>query len=166
MTQPAEQQEDPPGDQPPRPRRISRISTGFSRISEALPIFVERFDWKWVFVGVAFIVASNVGLYLALRGQIARLIVEERVMTAAAAMAGAALLIYFFGGVLVGRMSTGRTLKEPAVAGVLGVVVTFVLQLFVGQVNIVGLIVGAPFCFGVAYLGGLVGEKLQARKQA
>lgn len=164
MTEQSQQSEGPPGAEAPRPRRRARISTGLARISHALPIFVERFDWKWVFVGAAFIVAGNVGLYLAMRGLIARLIAEDRVMTAAGSLAGAALLIYFFGGVLVGRMSNGRTVKEPAVAGVLGVVVIFVLQLFVGQVNIVGLIVGAPFCFGVAYLGGLVGEKLQARR--
>jgi hypothetical protein len=147
-----------------RRRRSSRISASFSRISEALPVFVEKFDWKWVAVGVGFIVAANTAVYLALRGLFARMVANEQVMTAALSMTGIALLFYFLGGLLVGRMSSGHTVKEPAVAGVLGVAIIFVLQLFMGRVNIIGLIVGAPFCFGVAYLGGVVGEKLQSRR--
>ena len=155
-----ETKDSPPSGASRRPRR-SRITSSFVRISSSLPLFVETFDWKWVFMGVLFIVAGNGVAYLALRGIFAKMIAGDQVMNAALCMAGVALLIYFLGGLLVGRMSKGRTVKEPAVAGVLGVVVIFVLQLFMGMVNIIGLIVGAPFCFGVAYLGGLVGEKWQ-----
>lgn len=146
---------------PARRRPRSKITSSFVRISSSLPLFVEKFDWKWVFIGVLFIVAGNAVVYLALRGLYAKMIADDKVMSAALSMAGVALLTYFLGGVLVGRMSKGRTVKEPAVAGVLAVLVIFVVQFFMGMVNIIGLIVGAPFCFGVAYLGGLVGEKLQ-----
>jgi hypothetical protein len=148
-----------PGGTRRRPR--SKITSSFVRISSSLPLFVEKFDWKWVFVGVLFIVAGNAAAYLALRGVFAKMIAGDQVMSAALAMAGVALLTYFLGGLLVGRMSKGRTVKEPAVAAVLAVLVIFVVQFFMGMVNIIGLIVGAPFCFGVAYLGGLVGEKWQ-----
>jgi hypothetical protein len=65
--------------------------------------------------------------------------------------------------VVVGRMSSGRTVKEPAVAAVLSLLILFVLQLFLGMLNILGLILGAPLCFGLAYLGGYVGEKWQEK---
>jgi hypothetical protein len=126
----------------------------------------ETFDWKWVFLGVLFIVAGNVLAYAALRAPLeAMLSREEWVLSGAVLMAGVALVIYFLGGVLVGWMSSGRTVKEPAVAGVLGVAVLFVLQLSLGMFNIVGLILGAPICFGVAYLGGALGERWHARRE-
>jgi hypothetical protein len=124
----------------------------------------EKFDWRWVSVGFLFMVGAHIGVYWLLRPVISDLTLrQERVVTGAALTAGVALAIYFLGGLLIGRMSVGRTVKEPAVGGVLAVVGVFVFQLFLGQVNIAGLVIGAPFCFGVAYVGGLVGEKWQAR---
>ena len=127
------------------------------------PIIRHTFDWRWVLVGVVFIVAGNLAAYLALRSQFRRLILEERVLAAAGFMAGVALLVYFLGGVLVGRMSKGHTIHEPAVAAVLALAIIFIIQLTAGMFNLVGLVVGAPICFGVAYLGGSLGEKWQDR---
>jgi MFS family permease len=135
--------------------RARRITDSFHKIK-------ETFDWKWVFVGVLSVVVGNTIAYLALRSIINNMIKQqERVMTAAMLIASVALVVYFLGGVLVGRMSKNRTVKEPAVAAVLALFVIFVLQLMLGMVNVIGLVLGAPFCFGVAYLGGLVGEKWQ-----
>lgn len=132
------------------------------RISGSLSKIRETFDWKWVLVGMLFIVGANVLAYLALGGVIDDLVQRQgRVLTGAALMVGVALSLYFVGGVIVGRMSDGRTVKEPAVAAVLSLVLIVVLQFFAGMINIVGLVVGAPFCFGVAYLGGLAGERWQ-----
>jgi len=125
----------------------------------------ETFDWWWVLVGVGFLVAANLLAYLALRGVINEIVRQQRVLTAAALMAVGALAIYFLGGLLVGRLSKGHTVKEPAVAAVLALVVLFLLQLAAGMVNIVGLVVGAPLCFGVTYLGGVLGEKWQDRSR-
>ena len=58
-------------------------------------------------------------------------------------------------------MSSGNTVKEPAVAGVLSLLIITGLQLSLGMINIIGLVLGAPFCFGVAYLGGVMGEQWQ-----
>jgi predicted MFS family arabinose efflux permease len=122
----------------------------------------ERFDWKWVTIGVLFSVGGNILAYLALRPILDDLLHrQERVLRAAALMAGVAIAIYFLGGLLVGRMSRHRTVKEPAVAGVISVAIVTGLQVFLGMVNIVGLILGAPVCFGVCYLGGILGEKWQ-----
>jgi predicted MFS family arabinose efflux permease len=124
----------------------------------------ETFDWRWVSVGFLFMVGAQVGAYWLLRPILNDLIFrQERVVAGAALLAGTALLIYFLGGLLIGRMSAGHSVKEPAVGGVLAITAIFVLQLLLGQVNIVGLVIGAPFCFGVAYLGGLAGEKWQDR---
>jgi hypothetical protein len=126
----------------------------------------ERFDWWWVLVGVGVIVAGNLLAYLVLRALIERLVAERgQVLTGAAVLAGVALAVYFGGGVLVGRMSKGHTVREPAVAAVVALAVVFLLQLLVGMFNLVGLVVGAPLCFGVAYLGGILGEKWQDRAQ-
>ena len=125
--------------------------------------FGPEFDWRWVLVGVGFIVAGNLIGYQVLHGLIRYLIDSGRVLSAAGVMAGGALLVYFGGGVLVGRMSKGTTVREPAVAAVLALGVVFVLQLKAGMFNLVGLVVGAPVCFAVAYLGGFLGEKWQDR---
>ncbi len=122
----------------------------------------ERFDWKWVSLGVLFSVGGNVLAYLALRPILDDLIHrQERVIRAAALMAGLSIAIYFLGGLLVGRMSRHRTVKEPAVAAVISVAILTGLQLYLGMVNIVGLVLGAPVLFGVCYLGGILGEKWQ-----
>jgi hypothetical protein len=130
-----------------------------------LTVIRETFDWWWVLVGVGFLVAANLLAYLALRGVIEEIVRQQRVLTAAALMAVGALVIYFLGGLLVGRLSKGHTVKEPAVAAVLALVVLFLLQLAAGMVNIVGLVLGAPLCFGVTYLGGILGEKWQDRSR-
>jgi MFS family permease len=122
----------------------------------------ERFDWKWVSLGVLFSVGGNLLAYLALRPILDDLLHrQERVLRAAALLAGVALAIYFLGGLLVGRMSRHHTVKEPAVAGVIAVAILTGLQLYLGMVNIIGLVLGAPVCFGVSYLGGILGEKWQ-----
>jgi len=74
---------------------------------------------------------------------------------------GLPLTVYFLAGVIVGRMSADRTVQEPAVAALLGVVVVAVLQYFAGMVNVFGVIFGAPACYAVAYLGGWLGERWQ-----
>lgn len=131
------------------------------------PLERAKFDWKWVFVGVVVMVGGHVALYLLLyplfRGLLQR---PDQVLTAAALMMGLGFVIYFIGGLLVGRMSHSTTVSEPAVAGVIGMVVVFVLQLFLGMVNVVGLVIGAPFCFGLAYFGGACGERWQRWAQS
>ena len=125
-----------------------------------------RFDWKWVFMGVLFMVAGNGLAYWFLRPIFMDLIDrQDRLMTGAGLMGAVALTVYFLGGLLVGRMSHGHTVQEPAVAGVLGLAIVFVLQLFLGQVNVIGLVIGSPFCFGLAYIGGLLGERWQVWAQ-
>jgi len=145
-------------------KRLSDSHPSFFESYSNLTAIRDRFDWFWVLVGIVAIVAGNVLAYLLLRGSIHALVVDQgRVLVGAGLLAGVALLVYFLGGVLVGRMSKGHTVREPAVAAVVALGIIFLLQLCIGMFNIVGLVVGAPFCFGVSYLGGIVGEKWQDR---
>ncbi len=139
---------------PPRPRDRARARPG------ELPR--RGLDWKWVLLGVLFMVAGNSLAYWLLRPLLEQMLRdEEQVAHAAALMALTALSVYFVGGLLVGRMSQGQTVNEPAVAGVFSLLIVFVLQLQLGMVNVIGVVIGAPTCFGVAYLGGALGERWQ-----
>lgn len=133
----------------PRPRR------------DTLRYLRESFDWKWTLVGTALMVGGAAGLYRALQPIFTFIFSTHGALAGAALMATLALMVYFLGGLVVGRMSSGSTVKEPAVAGVLSLLIITGLQLSLGMINIIGLVLGAPLCFGVAYLGGVMGEKWQ-----
>lgn len=120
--------------------------------------------WRWVLFGVALMVLGHVGAYL-LAGRRVIALVERDPVLAFGIAAVVPLLIFFFSGLLVGRLSPGRTIQEPAVAAVLGLLAVVGLQLFAGMINIFGLLLGAPFSFAAAYFGGWVGEVWQSRAQ-
>ena len=65
---------------------------------------------------------------------------------------------YFVGGVIVGKRSPGKTIKEPAIAAVLAVALNLLLS---GNFNIMFLIFGSMIPFFSALAGGYVGEKWQ-----
>lgn len=121
----------------------------------------RQLDWFWIGVGLLLIVAGNLVLYTLAGTQIRGLVAEDRVVMAFVLAGGLPLFVYFLTGVIVGRMSADRTVQEPAVAALLGVVVVAVLQYFAGMVNVFGVIFGAPACYAVAYLGGWIGERWQ-----
>ncbi|MCK5798198.1 MAG: hypothetical protein KAI47_13485 [Deltaproteobacteria bacterium] len=116
--------------------------------------------WRWVWLGVALMVSGHVVAYYLLAHRIQALVVHDP-FTAFTSAGGASLAIFWLGGLFVGRLSPGTTIQEPAVAGVLGLLIIVGLQLFAGMINIFGLILGAPFTFGMAYLGGWMGEVWQ-----
>ncbi|MCC6749761.1 MAG: hypothetical protein IT371_18995 [Deltaproteobacteria bacterium] len=121
----------------------------------------EKFRWRWVIVAILLVVGGHVGAYRALGPELVRLLEADRILVAFALATGTALGIYFLGGLVVGRMSTGHTTREPAVASLISLILICGLQFRMGMINIVGLLVGAPFCFGASYLGAWVGEKWQ-----
>lgn len=120
--------------------------------------------WRWVLFGVAVMVVLHVVAYYTLTGRLVGLVDDEPV-TAFGTAVGVSLGIFFVAGLLVGRLSPGRTIQEPAVAGVLGLLIVVALQLLVGMINIFGLLLGAPFSFAMSYLGGWVGEKWQTASE-
>lgn len=118
--------------------------------------------WRWIAVGVFLMVGLHIIAYLALGSWVISL-VDRAPMTAFLVAGFASLFIYFIGGVVVGRYSWGRTIQEPAVAAVIGLFFVFILQISVGMINIFGLLIGAPLCFIMAYLGGYLGELWQQK---
>ncbi len=117
--------------------------------------------WRWVWLGVALMVSGHVVAYYLLAHKIQALVAHDP-FTAFISAGGASLAIFWLGGLFVGRLSPGTTIQEPAVAGVLGLLIIVGLQLFAGMINLFGLIIGAPFTFGMAYLGGWMGEVWQS----
>jgi hypothetical protein len=78
---------------------------------------------------------------------------------------------YFLGGLLVGRLSSGRTILEPALSAVIPILLLlgYVLASKTDEFADSGLlgwtvvvaVVLCVICFSIAMLGGFLGEKLQ-----
>jgi hypothetical protein len=100
----------------------------------------------------------------AVRPTLARLLATEQALAGAGLLAGVTLSICFVCGVTVARLALRRAVKEPAVASVLALIALSLLQLRLGMVNLAGPILGAPLCFGAAYLGGRLGWRWRKRR--
>ncbi|RMG97315.1 MAG: hypothetical protein D6705_08950 [Deltaproteobacteria bacterium] len=124
-------------------------------------------DLKWTIIGAAVIVALNqlaaAGLGPALvpnlveaMGDVGGLVVFALVV---------AVCSFFVGGLLVGWLSPGETLAEPAIACVVAVVVNGIVSVARGQLadagGIVGLVIAAGIGFALGLLGAKVGERIQ-----
>lgn len=120
----------------------------------------RQLHWRWVLLGLVVMVGGHV-VAVALFGGLLSRLAQESALFAFALSGALSLVIYFLGGLVVGRLSPGRTIQEPAVAGVLGLVLLFFLQLSLGMINLFGLLIGAPFCYAMAYFGGWAGERWQ-----
>ncbi len=68
------------------------------------------------------------------------------------------LIAFFVGGVLVGKHSPDKTIKEPAIAAVIAVAI---LLLISGEFSLQSFIFGSILPFLFALLGGYIGEKWQ-----
>lgn len=130
-------------------------------------MFKDWFEWRWVGVGFLLCLGLNLIAFWAVRPTVIRLLYrEERVLTGAALLGGLTLGICFVCGLVVGRLSLRRAVREPAVASVLAILAMSLLQLRLGMVNVGGAIIGAPLCFGAAYLGGRLGWRWRKRHLA
>lgn len=73
------------------------------------------------------------------------------------------LLALYFGGVVVGVVSPGRRLMEPAVGAFLSVVITFLMSFFMPtwflHFNVTKVLVGGGIGFGLGLLGAWHGER-------
>ena len=120
-------------------------------------------DFKWTIIGAAVIVALNQVLSLALASSLLPSLIEG--MGEMGGLVVFAILValgsFFVGGLLVGWLSPGETLAEPAVACVVAVVVNGLLAGLSGAQNLVGLVLAAAIGFGLGLLGAKVGERIQ-----
>jgi hypothetical protein len=128
---------------------------------------MQDLEWKWVIIGAVIIIALNQATSFLLAEPVAVPLVLELGMLGGllvfALLIG--LLSYFVGGVIVGRMSPGETVREPAVASLFAVGLNLVLNIAInGQVpSVLGIAIAAGLGFGLGLAGGKVGEAWQAR---
>lgn len=134
------------------------------------------FDWKWMGGGVLIITATALlfvfGIKWALGSHLLEWPIGRRLFLLLTVVASS----FFVGGIVVGRMSAGVTLKEPAVAGALSCVIVFAVAktairvstqgttpkaVLVFDLQLTSMVLMLPVCIGLAYVGGWVGEKWQ-----
>ncbi len=118
----------------------------------------DTFEWKWAFIAFAVYLSLQavflVGLYL--------VIPTYDPQGLPGLMISAA--VWFFGGIIVGFISPGKTFIEPAVGALLAVVPTVGWLMYiedVAQLSLLAYIIGGLLGVMVTLFGAFIGEKLQ-----
>jgi hypothetical protein len=120
---------------------------------------VGGFEWAWVITGtVVGFILNNIfvyGLFALLRFGVAGILISL----------GASFIV---AGIIVGYKSPGVTIKEAALAGVLGVIVNFffIYYGFGAMFDMQYLLIGLAGAFILSFVGGWVGEEMQKRKES
>jgi hypothetical protein len=130
-----------------------------------------RFDWLWMAGGTAIISLAALGFLYGINEAVGRELVTWSLSRRFFLLITIVAFSFFVGGILVGRMSAGVTLKEPAAAGSVACLVVFFIAknyVWAGEqairlfdVKVTYLVLMLPVCVGLAYVGGWVGEKWQ-----
>lgn len=114
----------------------------------------KKFLWKWVLIGGIIGFALNILLVLVLATIFSAYIYKS-------AFAGFAIS-FMTTGFIVGIKSPGITLKEPAVAGLLVVILDWVFLNFIIKLSVTPyLMLGLAIGFLLALFGAYLGEKFQ-----
>ena len=120
---------------------------------------VGGFEWAWVITGtVVGFILNNIfvyGLFALLRFGVAGILISLG-------------LSFIVAGIIVGYKSPGVTIKEAALAGVLGVIINFLFIYFGfgAMLDTQFLIIGLAGGFILSFVGGWIGEEIQKRKEA
>lgn len=159
------------GHRNPREAKFCRVCGTATRPAAEHRLEEPGFDWRWMAGGTVIITLAALGFLYgineALGGEVVTWTLSRRFFLLITIVS----FSFFVGGILVGRMSAGVTLKEPAAAGAVAcLVVFFVAKNFVWagaqgyriyDVKVAYLVLMLPVCVGLAYVGGWVGEKWQ-----
>ncbi len=123
--------------------------------SSAAEVKSQKFLWKWVIVGVIVCFALNI-LFVFLLSKFF-LVHVFRFATAGF------IISFVVAGFIVGFKSPGITLKEPAVAGILAVLLDWVYLKFIISLRVPAmyLVVGLLLGFLVSLFGAWLGERFQ-----
>jgi hypothetical protein len=115
----------------------------------------NKFQWKWVLVGIVVGFALNIFFVFLLSTIFPNWLLKS-------AFVGF-VISFVVTGFLVGLHSPGKTLREPAVAGIIAVILdwTFLGMLVHLVIPITYLIVGVILGFLLSLLGAWLGEKYQ-----
>jgi hypothetical protein len=82
------------------------------------------------------------------------------------ALAALLALDFFLAGIVIGRLSKGRTVLEPAISAVLAIsLITVLIPRGLGSWVFFVLVVSAPLIFAIGSLGGWLGERWQAASE-
>ena len=120
---------------------------------------IAGLEWAWVITGtVVGFILNNIfvyGLFALLRFGVAGILISL----------GASFII---AGIIVGYKSPGVTIKEAALAGVLGVILNFLFIYFGfgAMLDLQYLVIGLAGGFILSFVGGWLGEEMQKRKEA
>ncbi len=120
---------------------------------------IAGLEWAWVITGTVIgFILNNIfvyGLFALLRFGIAGILISL----------GASFII---AGIIVGYKSPGVTIKEAALAGVLGVILNFLFIYFGfgAMLDMQYLVIGLIGGFILSFVGGWIGEEMQKRKEA
>jgi hypothetical protein len=129
---------------------------------------VPSFSYKWLilsmitFVGIELVLGGVVGAWVAGRYlSHSLLFVLQGVLN----LAG-----YFLGGLLIGAVSPGLRMREPAIAAFCSVALMLGLTLFTPyafiQFSLTKLVIGGVIACFLAYVGAELGEKLTGNRLA
>ena len=119
---------------------------------------VERFEWRWV--GVAFVI------YLLLQGTTLGVLPQYMSNYDPQGLPGLLISsgIWFIGAVLVGMISSGKVILEPAVAATLAAVPTIAYLSYITDVyhmSLLAYVVGSVLGVMVTVLGAVLGNRLR-----
>ncbi len=120
---------------------------------------IAGLEWAWVITGTVIgFILNNIfvyGLFALLRFGVAGILISL----------GASFII---AGIIVGYKSPGVTIKEAALAGVLGVILNFLFIYFGfgAMLDMQYLIIGLAGGFILSFVGGWIGEEMQKRKES
>jgi len=142
---------------------------GFDPLAELDQPAHQGLYWKWVGIGVVLILILQVAVGLTLVPWLVETMVLELQWGLLAIWASLTLIsvaIYFVAGLIVGRLSDGFTVKEPALASVIAAVINWALEYLVLQNVDVGIgyaLAGMALCAALGAAGGSAGETWQNR---
>jgi hypothetical protein len=128
---------------------------------------VRTVSFKWILIGAGAIVGVHFLMHPALALPLGGFLLEtvglSRTVAIYAYQGILAVVAYLVGGFLVGWLSPGETLKEPAVAGVIAAVVINGVEyaIWPEEFGVIAALFGVVVGFGTALAGAWVGEKVQ-----
>jgi hypothetical protein len=131
---------------------------------------MQNLNWKWVGIGAVIIIGLN-QLWV-------RLLIEPLgfpLMMNMGLYGGliafaliVALLSFFVGGIVVGRLSEGESVREAAFASIAAIIVNVVITVVqTGRLpGVLGIVIAAAMGYGLGFAGAKVGQKMRGTPAA
>jgi hypothetical protein len=145
---------------------------GFDPLAELDQPARQGLYWKWVGIGVVLILVLQVAVGLTLAPWLAEYLFVELnwgLLAVFGTLLIISLAIYFVAGLIVGRLSSGFTVKEPALASMIAAAINWGLEYFVFRNVDTGIgyaLVAMALCAALGAAGGSAGETWQNRTRA